>query len=99
MDIEAFERSLGGDAPPSGLDAPLQALWHEAAGDWEQAHRVVQADSSRSAAWVHAYLHRKEGDQSNAGYWYARAGKPVSGAHIDDEWHQIVLALLKPGES
>jgi hypothetical protein len=86
--------TLGGKAPPAGLTAPLQALWWAAGGDWNRAHRLVQNDASAQAAWVHAYLHRIEGDLSNARYWYARAGKPPSSDPLDAEWEGIAATLL-----
>jgi len=82
-------------APPGGLSGPLIALWHLAKGDWKQAHALVMADDSAAAAWVHAHLHRVEGDESNAGYWYRRAGRPHSQAPLDAEWDEIAIALIK----
>jgi hypothetical protein len=79
---------------PDGLSAALQALWHEARGDWRRAHDVLQADQSREGAWVHAYLHRVEGDQANAAYWYRRAGRPASMLALADEWQSIAADLL-----
>jgi hypothetical protein len=79
---------------PDGLSAELVALWHEATGDWDRAHQVVQDLDNADAAWVHAYLHRREGDQSNARYWYTRAGKPLCHLPLDDEWIQIAETLL-----
>ena len=79
---------------PDGLNAELVALWHEAHGDWDRAHQMVQDLDNADAAWVHAYLHRREGDQSNARYWYTRAGKPVCHLPLDDEWIQIAETLL-----
>ncbi len=84
-------------AEPSNLVAPLRALWHDAAGNWGAAHVCVQDDDSADAAWVHAYLHRKEGDVSNAGYWYARAGKPRFSGSLESEWEEIARALLSAG--
>lgn len=79
---------------PKALSAPLRALWHDAHGDWQKAHEAAQADERDPAsAWVHAYLHRKEGDAFNAGYWYRRAGKPVFVGGLEDEWREIVEAL------
>ena len=76
------------------MSLSLLALWHDAKGDWEQAHKLAQQDSSREGAWVHAYLHRKEGDMSNAAYWYARtAGKSLCQMPLDDEWEEIVNEL------
>lgn len=97
MSFAEFAASVDrGAAPPAGCSAPLQALWQDRKGDWEQAHRLVQDDPGRAAAWVHAYLHRKEGDHGNAGYWYARAGRPAvaPAAALDAEWEAIARALL-----
>ena len=79
---------------PHGLAAPLAALWHMAKGDWSKAHTVVMDDESPEAAWVHAYLHRVEGDEGNAGYWYRRAARDRFSGTLDDEWTSIVTALL-----
>jgi hypothetical protein len=76
------------------LSAPLRALREDAAENWDAAHREVQDDDSADAAWVHAYLHRKEGDISNAGYWYARAGRPRFDGSLETEWEEIARALL-----
>jgi hypothetical protein len=73
----------------------LQSLWFDAKGDWEQAHTLVQDSDTKNAAWVHAYLHRKEGDISNAGYWYRRAGKPEFKGTLEQEWEEMVVALLE----
>lgn len=79
-------------APPQG--AALQALWWAAQGNWEAAHGCAQDGGGRDADWVHAYLHRVEGDLANAGYWYARAGKPAATGGLDAEWESIAGALL-----
>ncbi len=97
MDLATFEETLAGAAPPAGLSRVLQALWHDANGDWDEAHRLAQDQDDRDGAWVHAYLHRKEGDPSNAAYWYRRAGRPVCGLSLDDEWKEIAGALLAKG--
>jgi hypothetical protein len=89
-----FRASLSAEKPPSGLAVPVEALWWAAKGDWDTAHRLVQDDESKEAAWVHAYLHRVEGDLANAGYWYRRAGRPETKAALEDEWAEIVAALL-----
>ena len=94
MDVAAYSASLTSDAPPSGVAAPLVALWWAKKGEWDKAHRLVMADDSSEAAWVHAYLHRVEGDAGNAGYWYRRAGKPAATASLDAEWSAIVADLL-----
>jgi hypothetical protein len=79
---------------PADLSAPLRALWQDAAGYWDAAHRLVQDDDSADAAWVHAYLHRKEGDPGNAGYWYARAGRESATSPLGVEWENLAQALL-----
>jgi hypothetical protein len=94
VDIGAFEASLAQPSPPADLTALLQALWHERRGDWTRAHEIAQEIESPDAAWVHAYLHRREGDQSNAAYWYRHAGQPVRRGDLDEEWRAIVAALL-----
>ena len=82
---------------PAGLSNPLAALWHMARGDWHKAHATVMDDDSPEAAWVHAHLHRVEGDEGNAGYWYRRAGKPHCTDSHDAEWSVITGALLSQG--
>ena len=94
MTPEELKTSLEAPEPPSHLTAPLTALWHAAKGDWDRAHGIVQAADGREADWVHAYLHRAEGDLSNAGYWYGRAGKDRPDTSLDTEWQAIVTALL-----
>jgi TPR repeat protein len=93
-----FKASLSGAAPAPLLDAPLAALWWAAKGGWDRAHKLVQDEASAEAAWIHAYLHRVEGDLGNAGYWYRRAAKPVAGGSLDTEWERIASALIE-GES
>jgi hypothetical protein len=89
-----FRASLSGAAPAPGFDAPLTALWWAAKGGWDEAHKIVQDESTAEAAWAHAYLHRVEGDLGNAGYWYRQAGKPVASGSLESEWDGIVSALL-----
>ena len=96
MNIEEFRATLRGSAPPAGLPPLLAALWWDAAGNFDRAHEIAQDESGgRDAAWVHAYLHRKEGDQGNAGYWYSRARQPHAQTSFDDEWREIATALLE----
>jgi hypothetical protein len=94
MDLEEFRRSAAGGAPPPGLSLAAQALWWDAKGDWGRAHECAQAQDDPAGAWVHAYLHRKEGDAANAGYWYRRAGRPPAAGPLDAEWETIARALL-----
>ena len=93
MDLAAFNDSLTTGTPPT-LSVALLALWHDGRGDWTAAHDVAQNDNGPEGSWVHAYLHRKEGDSSNAAYWYRRAGKPVPKGSLTDEWANIVANLL-----
>jgi len=94
MDIETFNKTLSQNEPPPGLSAALQALWRDARGDWNQAHDLSQTDTSPAGSWVHAYLHRKEGDTANAAYWYRRAGQSVASGPLDAERNAIVQALI-----
>jgi hypothetical protein len=89
-----FRASLSGAAPAPDLVAPLAGLWWAAKGNWDQAHKIVQDESSADSAWVHAYLHRVEGDLGNAGYWYRQAGRPVAADSLESEWERMVAALL-----
>jgi hypothetical protein len=93
MNFQSFKASVADAQPPSDLPAILLALWHAAKGEWEKAHELSQADESAAGSWVHAYLHRVEGDNSNAAYWYRRAGEPVCQLSLEDEWEQIAEAL------
>lgn len=92
MTLDEFRKA---EAPPAKLSAPLLALWWDARGDWPRAHEAAQAGDDADSAWVHAYLHRKEGDLANAGYWYRRAGKPVARGTLAQEWAAIAAALLR----
>lgn len=96
MDIETFKTSLAGNEPPPGLDPLLRALWLDAKGDWGGAHAIAQDVASIDGARIHAYLHRKEGDGSNARYWYRSARVPVESGSLEEEWEQLVLDLLDP---
>ena len=94
MDLTGLKTSLDGETPSDGLSGPMMALWHAQKGDWDRAHKIVQDDDSREASWVHAYLHRVEGDLANAGYWYRRAGKETTDVPHEEEWQVISQALL-----
>jgi hypothetical protein len=93
-----FRASLSGAAPAPGLAPPLAALWWAAKGQWDQAHKIVMNEETAEAAWVHAYLHRVEGDLGNAGYWYRQAGQPAAQDSLEAEWERIVSALLGGGK-
>ena len=94
MNIENFRTSLTKAKPPAALAPALAALWWAAKGDWDKAHGIVMKEESRDAAWVHAYLHRVEGDLDNAGYWYRRAHRKPATHELAAEWNEIVAALL-----
>ena len=94
MDIASFRTSLNQPAPPNGLSFALQALWWDAKGDWTKAHEQAQTGEDAAGNWVHAYLHRKEGDLANAGYWYRRADRPMPKASLEMEWAEIVESLI-----
>ena len=95
MTLDEFKKSLAEPRTPAGLSAVLRALWHDGKGDWNEAHEVAQEIGDPDGAWVHAYLHRKEGDAANAAYWYRRAGQPVCRDTLDQEWESIVSAFLQ----
>ena len=88
-----LKASLSDAAPASTLSPPLAALWWAAKGDWNAAHKIVQDEDTKDAAWVHAYLHRVEGDLGNAGYWYRQAGQMVAKDSLEAEWQRIAAAL------
>jgi hypothetical protein len=94
MTFEEFNQTLEQSAAPAMQSQALQALWWDARGDWDKAHELAQAQDDAAGAWVHAYLHRKEGDIGNAGYWYRRAGRPAQSTALKDEWEVIARALL-----
>ena len=94
-----FKASLADTAPAPTLSPPLAALWWAAKGKWDDAHKIVIHEETAEAAWVHAYLHRVEGDLGNAGYWYRQAGQPVAKDTLDAEWERIASALLAGGRA
>ena len=94
MTLQQFNNSLLDDTPPDELSLYLQALWLDAKGDWGRAHGVAQELEDSTGSWIHAYLHRKEGDLGNAAYWYRRAGKPVASGGLKEEHEALVKALL-----
>ena len=94
MTLDEFNATLAGDDPPPDLPRVLVALWLDGKGDWAGAHEVAQDVPDPDGAWVHAYLHRKEGDASNAAYWYRRAQQPVCTRSLQAEWEEIVSGFL-----
>ena len=99
MTLDEFRHSLDAPAPPTGLAPALEALWRDASGDFDEAHKLAQGDHSREGAWVHAYLHRKEGDSGNAAYWYRKAGRAFPVEPLESEWERIARALLGADEA
>jgi len=91
--LAEFQATLA-DANPPDVSLLLVSLWHDARGNWEKAHNIAQDVDDEDGSWVHAYLHRKEGDLGNAGYWYRRASRPVASGSLNVEWNAIVDALL-----
>ena len=89
-----FLESLKANELPSTLSVYLQALWHDAKGNWKKAHELIQDLPDKTASWIHAYLHRKEGDTWNADYWYSKAGKKRPSISLEEEWDHIVTGLL-----
>ena len=93
-DLAAFTASLAASEPPADLTPPLRALWHAARGEWDTAHGIAQQREGDPAYdWVHAHLHRVEGDLGNAGYWYRQAGQLVAKDSLEAEWERIVASL------
>jgi hypothetical protein len=94
MTLEEFRQTLPQPSPPHGISNALRAMWEDAKGNWNAAHAIAQDIDDRTGSWIHAYLHRKEGELGNAGYWYRRAGQPVAHDTLDEEWARIVGTLL-----
>jgi len=95
MTLDEFRATLNQPHAPTALGPALRALWEDARGNWDAAHTIAQDIADSTGSWVNAYLHRKEGDLGNAGYWYRRAGQPVAHDGPDAEWARIVEELLK----
>lgn len=94
MEYDSFIASLNNAQPPVTLSAYLQALWYDGKGNWDKSHDIIQDIDDRRASWIHAYLHRKEGDEWNARYWYNRAKKSFPELSLDEEWAEIVRSEL-----
>jgi len=94
MDFEKFQESLKQNHPPQGLGDPLKALWWDGKGNWKKAHETAQDVSNADGAWVHAYLHRKEGEEWNAQYWYGQASRPKISGSLAKEWEDMSRELL-----
>jgi hypothetical protein len=90
MELNQFAKTVDAASPPSGYSIYLKALWYDAIGDWKNAHDLIDDLKDKDAAWVHAYLHRKEGDVFNADYWYKKAGKLRPDYSLQHEWEILV---------
>ena len=94
INLQSFQESLSATQPPGDTSEYIKALWYDANGNWDEAHKLIQDINDTNASWIHAYLHRKEGDISNADYWYSKAGKNRPSVSSEMEWEQIANALL-----
>jgi len=97
MTLEQFRTTLAEQTPPHDFSPGLRAMWEDAKGNWDAAHAIAQSIEDKAGSWIHAYLHRKEGDLRNAGYWYRRAGQAVATDPLEEEWTRIVSVLLRAG--
>ena len=95
--LTEFKESLNLEEPIAGLSVQLRSLWYDGKGDWHQAHAQVDRLTDQASAWVHAYLHRKEGDIWNADYWYNKAGRTRPGTSLEKEWEALVAQFLIEG--
>jgi hypothetical protein len=94
MSFEEFVNSLGSATPPAQLSGYLKSLWYDAKNDWQKSHEIAQDINDQRGSQIHAYLHRKEGDPSNANYWYRKAGKSMPYYSLEQEWKEIVVDCL-----
>lgn len=94
MTFSQFKESLGSARPPNEVSVYLQSLWFDHNGNWEKAHELIQDLTDKKAAWIHAYLHRKEGDVWNADYWYRKAARPRPSSSLEEEWQYITEQLI-----
>jgi uncharacterized protein YgiM (DUF1202 family) len=92
--LTEFKASLNAEQPVGGISVQLKSLWYDGKGDWQKAHAQVDQLTDQQSAWVHAYLHRKEGDIRNADYWYSRAKQKRPDVSLEEEWKQLVVAFL-----
>jgi hypothetical protein len=91
---QTFQKTLEEGKPSSAWSLALQALWYDAKGDWEASHNIAQDLHTTMGSWIHAYLHRKEGDDWNAKYWYGQAGLSFPGYGLEEELQRLVEANL-----
>lgn len=94
MNRTTWNTSLDNTMPPSNFTPLQQAIWYAVKGDWQKSHQIDQRIAGPQAAWVHAYLHRLEGDEWNARFWYSQAGRPFPTVSLPEELNQIVDELV-----
>jgi hypothetical protein len=94
-ELAVFLASARTGTPPAASVLLIRAVWHGLRGEWDAAHHIAQDDASAEGAWVHAWLHRIEGDVANAGYWYRRARRNVAEGDPREEGKRIASFLLK----
>lgn len=94
MTFSEFQSSLQNEQPPAGLSDTLRALWYAGKDDWKRSHDIAQDIPTNEGSWIHAYLHRWEGDEWNANYWYRRAGRSMPKTNLKEEWEAITKTLL-----
>jgi hypothetical protein len=97
MDLTEFKASISEGKIPENITVYLRSLWLDQYGDWEKAHSLIDKMEDADAAFLHAYLHRKEGDLGNAAYWYRRAGKVRPNISLEKEWEEMVSYFLQKG--
>ncbi|MEN9569825.1 MAG: hypothetical protein RL172_1056 [Bacteroidota bacterium] len=95
MNVTDFKQQILQDTAPANLSVYLLAMWYDAKGNWHKAHELADSRHDTTGNWIHAYLHRKEGDVYNAGYWYRRANRELPGCSLQQEWEDIVQTLLQ----
>ena len=95
MKFDSFLKSIQDPHPPANLSAYLLSLWYDAKGDWNRAHDIIQDEEDKNGSWIHAYLHRKEGDTWNADYWYRKAGRTRPNCSLEQEWEQIASVFVE----
>jgi len=94
MNLQQLKESINENKIPNNLSVYLKALWYDAKGNWDEAHQIIQDVPDKNASWIHAYLHRKEGDMNNADYWYNQAERKRPNISLNEEWEEIVKAML-----
>ena len=99
LNYSDFIETTNLSTPPNGLDPLLLALWHVKKGHWDEAHNIVQDEPGQYACWIHALLHKLEGDNWNASYWYRQAGVKNPELSTGDEWEMIVRKLIAANTS